>query len=77
MKDGVETCTQNDTNETVNKEVKDGLEARIQNEDRNGKSQYIRHQQIHEMRSGYSSNRMNNLGNPSGIRPDNECIAGI
>ena len=76
-KDGVEACTQNDTNKNLFEDVKDGVEARARNDDRNDKSQDIRHRQNHEMRSGYSSNRMNNLGNSSGIRPDNECIAGI
>ena len=29
------------------------------------------------MRSGYSGNRMSNLGNPHGMLPDNKCIARI
>ena len=76
-KDGVDPYAQNDTHETVTEDVKDGVAARAPNEDRNGKSQDIRHGQNHEMRSGYSSNRMNNLGNPNGIRYDNDYIDGI
>lgn len=72
MKDGVEVRAQNNTNEAVNEDMKDGVEACTHNADRKGKSQDIRHGQNHEMHPGYSSNRMNNLGNPSGIRPDDE-----
>ena len=72
VKYGIDARAQNDTNETINEDVKVGLEARTQNDNRNSKSQDIRHGQSHFMRSGYSSNRMNNLGNPNGIRPDNE-----
>ena len=73
MKDGLEARVYNDTNE----DVKDGVEAHARNDDRNGKLKDIRHGQNHEMRSGYSSNRMSNLGNPNGILPGNECISGI
>ena len=49
-------------------------EACAHNEDRNSKLQGICHEQNHEIRSGYSRNCINNLGNPSRIRPDNEFI---
>ena len=66
-----------DTNETVFKDVKDVVEARTRDEDTNGRLQDICHEHNHEIRSGYSSNCMNNLGNSHRIRPYNKCIAGI
>ena len=69
--DGVDSRAQNGTNDTVNEDAKDRVEARAPNDDRNDKSQDIRHGKIHDLRSSYCSNCMNNLGNPSGIRPDN------
>ena len=65
VKDGVDTCAQNDTNKTVLEDVKDRVEARAPNDDGNGNSNDISHGQNHKMRSGYFSNRINNLGYPS------------
>ena len=76
-KDGQNSSAQNDTNETKHEDVHNRALARAPSDDGNGKSQDMRHGQNHEVRSGYSGNRMSNLGNPHGMHPDNKCIAGI
>ena len=77
VKDGKNARTQNDINDTVHEDVKDGAEARALNDEVNGSSNNISHGQNHEMRSGYSGNRMSNIGDPNGILHDNERISEI
>ena len=62
-------------NQNVNSNHDEGN--RAPNEEINGKPQGISHGNNHEMRSGYSGNVDHNLGNPSGIRPENDNIARI
>ena len=68
---------QNDTNEPDHEDITDGALARALTDEGNGKSNDISHGMNHEMRSGCSGNRMSNLGNPHGIRPDNDCVTEI
>ena len=57
--------------------IQNGVDDRAQNGEGNGKPQGISHGMNHEVRSGYLSNHTHNLGNPSGISPDNDVFAQI
>jgi hypothetical protein len=71
------SSAENDMNEPDHEDFTDGAMARTKIDEEDGKSNDISHGLINEMRPGYSGNRTSNLGNPHGIRPDNERIAGI
>ena len=66
----------NDTNESDREDINDGTLARARIDEGNGKPQGISHGLNHEMRSGCPGSRTSNLGNPHGISPDNDCVAG-
>ena len=70
------SSAQNDTNEPDHEDITDGAMGRARIDEGNGKSQDISHGLNHEMRSGCPGSRMSHLGNPHGIRPDNDCVAG-
>ena len=76
VNDDNNSSAQNDTNEPDHKDNTDGAMGRARIDEGNGKLQYISYGLNHEIRSGCSGNRMSNLGNPHGIRPDNDCVAG-
>ena len=55
----------------------DEFDTSARNEDETGKSEDIRHGQTHDLRPGNSRNSTNDLGNPRGIRPENECFSEV
>lgn len=66
----------NDTYETDHENINNGALARAGSDEGSGKPNGISHGLTHELRSGCPGNRMSHLGNPHGIRPDNDCIVG-
>ena len=66
----------NDTNQSDREDINDGTLARARIDEGNGKPQGISHGLNHEMRSGCPGSRTSNLGNPHGISPDHDCVAG-
>ena len=55
----------------------DERDTSARNEDETGKLQDTRHGRNQDLRSGNFQNSTNDLGNPRGIRPENECISGV
>ena len=66
----------NDTNESDREDINDGTLSRARIDEGNGKPQGISHGPNHEMRSGCPGSCTSHLGNPHGISPDNDCVAG-
>lgn len=66
----------NNTNKSDHEDINDGALDRALTDEGNGKSNDISHGLNHEMRSGCPGSCMSHLGNPHGIRTDNDCVVG-
>ena len=76
VNDANNSSQHNDTNESDHEDVTNGALARAGIDEGNGKPKGISHGLNHEMRSGCPGSCMSHLGNPHGIRPDNDCVVG-
>ena len=71
---GTSNIFDHDNGQDKHNRIRNGVDDRARNGEGNGKPQGISHGMNHEVRSGYSSNHTHNLGNPSGISPDNDLF---